>query len=144
MMRRLHVTFIVKPNIKWWRGRADIKRIGSASRIWDKVHEAELAGVEVKFTVQVLDNSEDGADLVSLRLLPGFIPAKYANKHTKATTIVIVETCFNFTPRTGFGSTGATAAGTATPFPNCASEFLRRRFAGLTMDLERDMVLLPD
>src|SRR5271163_2248366 len=37
-------------------------------------------------------------------------PAKYANKHTKATTSVIVETCFNFTPRTGSTSTVATLA----------------------------------
>src|SRR5580692_1958217 len=69
-------------------------------------------------------------------------PAKYANKHAKATTIVIVETCFNFTPRTGFSSTGATAA--ATPTVNSVLVFLRRRLAGLTMDLERNIVLLPD
>jgi hypothetical protein len=77
MMRRLHVTFTVQPNIKWWRGRADTKRICSASRIWDKVHEAELGGVEVKFTVQVLNNSGDEADL---RLLLGFNPASHAYK----------------------------------------------------------------
>src|SRR6202451_2353336 len=71
-------------------------------------------------------------------------PAKYANKHTKATTIVIVETYFNFTPRTGFGSTGATPATTATPSVNGPLAFLCRRFAGLTMDLARDMNLLPD
>ena len=71
-------------------------------------------------------------------------PAKYANKHRKAATIVIVETCFNFMPRTGFASTGATAAAAATPSANCEPAFLRRRFAGLTMDLERDMLLLPD
>src|SRR5580704_2125194 len=70
-------------------------------------------------------------------------PAKYANKHTKATTIVIVETCFNFRPRTGFGLTGATAAATATPSANGAPEFLPRRLTGLTMDLARDMILLP-
>src|SRR5271156_1513938 len=71
-------------------------------------------------------------------------PTKYANKHTNATTIVIVETCFNFTPRTGFGSTGATTAATATASANRAPEFLRRRLAGLTMDLAREMILLPD
>src|SRR5271170_7240727 len=69
-------------------------------------------------------------------------PAKYANKHTKATTSVIVETCFNFTPRTGFASTGETLGGT--PSVKGVPAFLRRRFPGLTMDLERDMVLLPD
>jgi hypothetical protein len=53
-----------------------------------------------------------------------------------------VETCFNFTPRTGFSSTGATAA--ATPTVNGVLVFLRRRLAGLTMDLERNIVLLPD
>src|SRR5271154_2564469 len=71
-------------------------------------------------------------------------PARYANKHRNATSIVIVETCFSFTPRTGFGSTGATAAAKATPSANRAPEFLPRRFAGLTTDLERDMILLPD
>jgi hypothetical protein len=55
-----------------------------------------------------------------------------------------VETCFNFTPRTGFSSTGATAAAKATPSTNGALVFLRRRLAGLTMDLERNIVLLPD
>src|ERR1700691_978324 len=69
-------------------------------------------------------------------------PAKYANKHTKATAIVIVETCFNFTPRTVFSSTDAKVA--AAPSVRGAAAFLLRRFAGLTMDLERDMVLLPD
>jgi hypothetical protein len=80
MMRRLHVTFAVKPSVKWWNRRTDIKRIYSAARIWDKVHKAELAGVEVKFTVQVWDNSGDGADLVSPRLLLGLFPARYAYK----------------------------------------------------------------
>src|SRR5580704_3187350 len=69
-------------------------------------------------------------------------PAKYANKHTKATTIVIVETCFNFTPRTVFSSTDAKVAAAASV--RGAAAFLLLRFAGLTMDLERDMVLLPD
>lgn len=80
MMRRLRVTFTVKPSMKWSRRRADIKRICSAGRIWDKVHKAELAGVEVKFTVQVLDNSGLWADGASMRLLPGVLPARYAYK----------------------------------------------------------------
>ena len=80
MMRRLHVTFTVKPSMKSWKWRADIKRICSAGRIWDKVHKAELAGVEVKFTVQVFDNSEVGVDWISMRLLLGLFPARYAYK----------------------------------------------------------------
>jgi hypothetical protein len=69
-------------------------------------------------------------------------PAKYANKHTKATTIVIVETCFNFTPRTGLTSVGVILADTVSV---CAkADFLRRRLDGLTMDLVPDMILLPD
>src|ERR1700722_3327445 len=68
-------------------------------------------------------------------------PARYANKHRNATTIVIVETCFNFTPRTGLTSTGATGAATASV--GIEADFLRLRFAGLA-DLTRGMVLLLD
>jgi hypothetical protein len=74
MMRRLHVSFTVRPRMKCWKWRADIKRICSAGRIWDKVHKAELAGVEVKFTVQILG---DEVDWVSV---PGVLPARYADK----------------------------------------------------------------
>src|SRR5580693_8152198 len=69
-------------------------------------------------------------------------PARYANKHRNARIIVIVETCFNFTPRTGANSTGATVA--ATVSVGAAEDFLRLRFAGLAVDLMRGMVLLPD
>src|ERR1700723_2791257 len=69
-------------------------------------------------------------------------PAKYANKHTKGAAIVIEDTCFNFTPRTVFSSTDATCP--AAPSVRAAAAFLPRRFAVLTMDLERHMVLLPD
>ena len=34
-------------------------------------------------------------------------PAKYANKHSRATSMVKVETCFNFTPRLGATSINA-------------------------------------
>src|ERR1700675_3725158 len=68
-------------------------------------------------------------------------PAKYANKHTKATTSVIVETCFNFTPRTALTSTGTTGA--TTDSVGIEADFPRLRFTGLA-DLTRGMVLLPD
>jgi len=38
-------------------------------------------------------------------------PAKYANKHSSATSMVKVETCFSFTPRLGGSAIGATGAG---------------------------------
>src|SRR5271166_3191222 len=66
-------------------------------------------------------------------------PARYANKHRNAAIIVIVETCFNFTPRTGATSTGATVA--ATVSSGGETDFLRLRFAGLATDLMRGMVL---
>src|SRR5580700_9890219 len=69
-------------------------------------------------------------------------PARYANKHRNAKMIVIVETCFNLTPRTGVNSTGATVA--ATVSVGAAEDFLRLRFAGLAVDLMRGIVLLPD
>src|SRR5580704_10220552 len=68
-------------------------------------------------------------------------PARYANKHRNAKIIVIVETCFNFTPRTGLTSTGETFA---TPDSVAAKvDFLRRRRAGHAVDLMRGMLLLP-
>src|SRR5947209_6388117 len=66
MMRRLHITFTVRSSTVCWKWRADIQRICSAGRIWDKVRKAELAGVEVKFTVQVLDDSGLGTDYVRM------------------------------------------------------------------------------
>ena len=38
-------------------------------------------------------------------------PAKYANKHSKATSMVKVETCFSFTPRFGGSAAGNTVVG---------------------------------
>lgn len=81
MMRRLHVTFSITSDtwlFKWlFRWRRNINRICSAGRIWDIVHKAKLAGVKVKFTVHVLDNSGCGADWASRRLLQGILPAQY-------------------------------------------------------------------
>ena len=77
MMRRLHVTFTITPDTRWFKWRNDINRICSAGRIWHIVHKAKLAGVKVKFTVHVLDNSGHGADWVSMRLLHGILPAQY-------------------------------------------------------------------
>src|ERR1700685_3397461 len=60
-------------------------------------------------------------------------PARYANKHTNATTIVIVETCFSFTPRTGASSPRAMstdATGATIDSVDAAAHFLRRQFAG--------------
>src|SRR5580704_179863 len=69
-------------------------------------------------------------------------PARYANKHRNANIIVIAETCFNFTPRTGLTSAGATLA--ATVCGGSVADLLRRRLAGLAVDLMRGMLLLPD
>src|ERR1700733_12314545 len=69
-------------------------------------------------------------------------PARYANKHRNTKIIVIVETCFSFTPRTGSTSTGerfATLDSVAVQ-----ADFLRRRLPGLAVDLTRGMLLLPD
>jgi hypothetical protein len=80
MMRRLNVTLSVNPHVILSKWRANIKRICLAGRIWDRVRKAELAGAEVKFTVQVLGDSEHGPDWVNTRLLPGILPARYAYK----------------------------------------------------------------
>lgn len=77
MMRRLHVTFTITSDTRWFKWRDDINRVCSAGRIWDIVHKAKLAGVKVKFTVYVLDNSAYGADWVSMRLLQDILPAQY-------------------------------------------------------------------
>src|ERR1700679_3290151 len=69
-------------------------------------------------------------------------PARYANKHRNAKIIVSVETCFNLTPRTCLTSAGETFA----TLDSVAAEvdLLRRRLAGLAVDLIRGMLLLPD
>src|ERR1700683_103337 len=69
-------------------------------------------------------------------------PARYANKHRNANIIVIVETCFNFPPRTGLTSAGETFA--ATVSVGIDADLLRRRLAGLAVDLMRGMLLLLD
>src|SRR5271154_3203084 len=73
-------------------------------------------------------------------------PARYANKHRNATSIVIVETCFSFTPRTGATSPRAMstdATGATVDSVGAEADFLRRRVAG-SADLTRGMLLLPD
>jgi hypothetical protein len=77
MMRRLHVTFTVTSDTRWFKWRNDINRICSAGRIWDIVRKAKLAGVKVKFTALVLDRSRPGADWASMRPLQGILPAQY-------------------------------------------------------------------
>jgi hypothetical protein len=71
-MRRLHVTFTGKPSAE------RLKRVCLASRIWDRVRKAELAGVEVRFTFQ--NNSGLEPDWLSKRLFPSVLPAQYAYK----------------------------------------------------------------
>jgi hypothetical protein len=87
MMRRLHVTFTIQSEMRLFKWRSDVNRVCSAGRIWDIVHKAKLAGVKVKFTVNVLDSSGLGTDWASMRLLRGILPAQYEYETNVSTWI---------------------------------------------------------
>jgi hypothetical protein len=79
VMRRLHVTLTNEMRDPWTNWQRDIAKLHDAGKIWDIVQKAELAGVELRFTLELLNH---GAGLTDRSLIRGVIPLRYEPKTT--------------------------------------------------------------